>query len=457
MCGTLSRLDWAEGAALLLAAPVLLVPSARPVLTVGALVGLVAVWLVRLLRRDPVPMTPLNGAMLVWLIMVGVGAGVTAFPELMLPKATGILLAVSVWMYLARLGARSVSPWTMAFGLGALGFGVAGLGVLMTDWPAKVPFLSTVLAHLPPVLLRVPGTPDAGVHANELAGAVAPFVPLALSLILSRPAGNYPRSATSWLARVLIGVGLLSLALTVLSQSRSAWIGVLGGSAGVAALWAWLSPSRRLALALRVALLIGLVGVVGVGLWLGPDGMQRILDEPGQMQALGGLGTVGFRLAIWRWAAVAVSDFAFTGCGLGAFREVGRLLYPLAIPLTYDYAHAHNIFLQVALDTGIPGLVAYLALLGASFAILWRAARANPDLRPLAIGMIGGMVALHVYGLTDAVAPGAKPGLVYWVLLGLAGVIGSGPMARRRETDDRNDPASGWTEEVGSRDLAQGH
>jgi len=29
-------------------------------------------------------------------------------------------------------------------------------------------------------------------------------------------------------------------------------------------------------------------------------------------------------------------------------------------------------------------------------------------------------VALHVYGLADAIALGAKPGLVFWLLLGLA-------------------------------------
>ncbi|MCU0521986.1 MAG: O-antigen ligase family protein, partial [Anaerolineae bacterium] len=197
----------------------------------------------------------------------------------------------------------------------------------------------------------------------------------------------------------------------------------------------WLSPSRRLAWGLRLALFTGLAGVVAAGLWLGEDGLQRMLDEPGQMQALGGLSTVGFRVEVWRWALVAISDFAFTGCGLGAFREVGRLLYPLAIAPTYDYAHAHNIFLQVALDTGIPGLVAYLALLGISLGILWRAAWADPDLRSLAVGLLGGLAALHIYGLTDALAPGAKPGLVFWTILGLVGVIGSGVATRRCGTE----------------------
>ena len=106
----------------------------------------------------------------------------------------------------------------------------------------------------------------------------------------------------------------------------------------------------------------------------------------------------------------------------------------MAIAPNYDYAHAHNIFLQVALDTGIPGLIAYLALLATSAAVLWRAARWQAVLRPLAIGLIGGLVALHIYGLTDALAPGAKPGLVFWYMLGLIGAIGGQP-ARNRPVD----------------------
>jgi hypothetical protein len=35
---------------------------------------------------------------------------------------------------------------------------------------------------------------------------------------------------------------------------------------------------------------------------------------------------------------------------------------------------------------------------------------------------MAGLVALHVYGLTDALAPGSKPGLIFWLALGLLAV-----------------------------------
>jgi putative inorganic carbon (HCO3(-)) transporter len=51
------------------------------------------------------------------------------------------------------------------------------------------------------------------------------------------------------------------------------------------------------------------------------------------------------------------------------------ILYPFfTVPPDTDIAHAHNIFLQTALDLGIPGLVAYLALLGSALVVCWQVA-----------------------------------------------------------------------------------
>jgi hypothetical protein len=58
---------------------------------------------------------------------------------------------------------------------------------------------------------------------------------------------------------------------------------------------------------------------------------------------------------------------------------------------------------------------------------VWRATR-HPPLnterwslvtRSLALGLGGGLLAHLLYGLTDAVALGAKPGVLFWMLLGL--------------------------------------
>jgi putative inorganic carbon (HCO3(-)) transporter len=130
-----------------------------------------------------------------------------------------------------------------------------------------------------------------------------------------------------------------------------------------------------------------------------------------------------FRKEVWHWALVAISDFPITGCGLGTFREVVRLLYPITVPLAYDIAHAHNIFLQTALDFGLFGLVAYLAMLQIAFSLGWKVAKQQARFRPTVIGLLSGLTALHVYGLTDALSLGSKTGAVFWLLIGLLAAL----------------------------------
>ena len=128
------------------------------------------------------------------------------------------------------------------------------------------------------------------------------------------------------------------------------------------------------------------------------------------------------RLEIWQRALYGISDFPLTGMGLGTFRQVGPLLYPLfLLPPTYDIAHAHNFFLQSALDFGIPGLVALLALylLASGQGIsLWRAAPFAGS-RAWALGLLAALAGQAVYSLADAVAMGSKTNLLFWFLLAL--------------------------------------
>jgi putative inorganic carbon (HCO3(-)) transporter len=94
-----------------------------------------------------------------------------------------------------------------------------------------------------------------------------------------------------------------------------------------------------------------------------------------------------------------------------------------------DIGHAHNLWLQAALDLGLPGLCAYAAMwlgAGAMLVRVWRTghrihvdARSQSFARPLALGLAGGLAAHFVFGLADAVAIGAKPGMLWWSMLGL--------------------------------------
>jgi O-antigen ligase len=128
------------------------------------------------------------------------------------------------------------------------------------------------------------------------------------------------------------------------------------------------------------------------------------------------------RLEIWSRALYGLEDFPFTGLGLGTFRRVVPVLYPLfLVAPDQDIAHAHNQFLQVGLDLGLPGLITYLALWLGAAAMLWQSWQLAPttEARWLVLGFATALLAYLLYGFSETVALGAKPGFIFWLLLGL--------------------------------------
>jgi putative inorganic carbon (HCO3(-)) transporter len=212
----------------------------------------------------------------------------------------------------------------------------------------------------------------------------------------------------------------------VLTQSRSGWLGGAAGLLALAVLWG-ISGERRWQRWAALALLLGVVaGVAVLLLGWGPGQLGRLLDGVGggSLDTAVGRVTMSNRLEIWSRALYAIQDFPFTGCGLGTFRRVVWILYPLfAFSPGQDIAHAHNVFLQMAVDIGLPGLVAYLALLGLAGAVGWQVARQGGEKRWLALGLCSGLLGYHLYGLTDALALGSRPHFLFWWMLGLLAML----------------------------------
>jgi putative inorganic carbon (HCO3(-)) transporter len=186
--------------------------------------------------------------------------------------------------------------------------------------------------------------------------------------------------------------------------------------------------------------------VVAAAVWIAlarPDALDPLIIGPQQDPSPGmSLGTLSGRFEVWSRAIYGIQDFPFTGMGMNTFRRVVHVLYPLfTVSPETDIGHAHNEFLQAALDLGIPGLIAFLALNLGAFAMLassWRQRAELPFSEPLSraliLGLGGGLAAHLIYGMTDAVALGAKPGVLWWMLLGLvAGLYRVGEHGGRSE------------------------
>ena len=400
---------WYEGVLLAAAAPFLLFPEIVPWATAVSLLLITLIWL------RPLPPNPLNLPMLLFVIMMGVGVAVTADPHLTLPKATGLILGLTTWRYLVCHIHEPVQLRNGLLLLGGLGIAFVGMGLLATDWMFKVPVIQEIAEWLPARLLVLPGA-DSGVHTNQLAATLLLFLPLLLSLVLGR--SNQRRMRLLW-----AGLLLAATAVFIVAQSRTGYLGAIGGWLILILLWVYLMPPTLKRRWLLTGILLGTA--IGLAVMWGP-GSERLLaiwQYPQQETAVGAVSSLGFRQEVWRWSLVAIGDFPFTGTGLGTFRQVVRRFYPLAVIPTYDIAHAHNIFFQTALDIGLPGLIAYLSLTGLALHQGWHVARRQPELRPIALGLMTGIIALHIFGLADALALGSKPALIFWVMLGLLAVM----------------------------------
>lgn len=419
-----NRSLWIETAVLLAVTPFLLFPTVIPLLTLASLLMLALLWLAPLFwRRWPWPAaTPFDLLLLAWGGTVIVSLLVTADPALSLPKATGLILGLALWRYLNRaIQTPSQLVWAMWSWLG-LGLAFVLMGALSANWLGKIPGFSQLIAYLPSALLALPESPQMGVHTNQLAATLLFVLPLPLSLLIGRW-GQPPRP---WLRRdgavfLLTAVGFLLLLLT---QSRTGWLAFALTLWLLALLWVWLLPVCRWRRMLATAVVVSPVLVTAVLALLGPQRLQKLAADPSQEAGLNALASLSFRQEVWQWGLTAVHDFPLTGTGLGAFRLVVRRFYPINVLPSYDIAHAHNIFLQTALDVGLPGLVLYLAMVGLAFYLGLKVAKQDAGLRPYALGLVATLAAIHFFGLADALALGAKPHLLFWFLLALLTAVG---------------------------------
>lgn len=410
-----------EGLILIFCVPLLLFPTISFPATFLSLLLIIFIWLAPLFIKQwklP-PATPLDIPLLLFCLMLIVAVLVTADPELTLPKITGLILGLAAW----RFFNRAVQSERQIYGATAvyifLSFGFIFLGILSANWLNKIPAISQILAVLPAGLIALPGS-SAGVHPNQLAGTLLFLFPLFLALFLG---WLFLQRSKAGLV-LWAGLFLITALLLLLTQSRTGWLAGLSSVLVVAVLWGLLLPQRH---RLRpfvwgsvvLMLLAGVAGLIAIG----PQRLQSIWDDPGQQTAVGNLGSLGFRQEVWRWSIMAVQDFPFTGTGLGTWRHVVRRFYPLNVAPDYDISHAHNLFLQTALDIGLPGLIAYLAFILLAMFMAWQAAKRDERLRPFAVGFLSVLVAFHVFGLTDALALGSKTTLIFWIMLAIVSAM----------------------------------
>lgn len=369
--------------------------------------------------------TGLDWSLVFLLLMVLVSLFATYDLHLSLPKVAGVLYGITVFYTVSKTAAKSAAALSVVVAiLLMMGTGVAILGLVGTNWINKLPVLQDVTRQLPQQIVTLPGAPG-GFQPNEVAGTLLWAAPLSTCLAafgVSR-FGQLRRRFRPWFATLLLFFivlpALIMDSVLLLTQSRAAFLGVSVSAAFVLAVLL-----SRYRIALTVFLVIAGMLLVAVMSPAGMNTITSVLFDASEESLGSSLSTASLqgRIEIWSRALFAIQHFSFTGLGMNTFREVVHVLYPLfRISPETDITHAHNHLLQTALDLGIPGLTAYLAVWLGTAGMLWNIwHRADLGwLRALALGCAASLLAYFVYGLLDAVALGARPGFIFWSLLGV--------------------------------------
>ncbi|HEX2906758.1 MAG TPA: O-antigen ligase family protein [Phototrophicaceae bacterium] len=285
-----------------------------------------------------------------------------------------------------------------------LGLLLGIIALVATQWNNKSDQLGVILDLLP-VMLNLPGM-KGGFNANEIAGALIYLLPVLAALAVYRWRLKLPRMGVS-IAFILVFAALF------LGQSRLAIIGMLAALGLVA--WLVAPAGRWRSLALLVVILVGIFQVLIMNnvFDLGRRSSMRARDEISYSN----------RTGMWRSALAIIQDYPLTGVGMNMYRAAPvRQLYPVKNYETRVLPHAHNEWLQLGADLGVPGLIGFAGLyLITAYMLLVSYQRGSDDMKALAVGVFAGLIAHGVFGMGDAIPWWDRFSFVFWWLLALAG------------------------------------
>jgi putative inorganic carbon (hco3(-)) transporter len=345
--------------------------------------------------------TPADLAIGLLLIMGLIALVITAVPEETIPDVLRLLVGVALYYAIANW-ATSVGrlKWV------ALGSALAGVALSLAApfsvawYTTKLPFISA------DVYSRFSVVVGDSIHPNVMGGYLVILLVIALAWL------SFDWARLSRVGRLFLGgaIGLMGVVL-ILTQSRGAWM-----AGGVALLGLVTLRWRRGWLVWPAALLSIIVLSVILG---GSNLVDTIISNPT-------LSSTAGRMDIWSRAIAMIRDFPITGIGMGSFVEVVDSLYPFSMAAPGAIIHAHNLYLQLAVDLGLPGLIAWLAIVGLVCIASWQVYQAgraaqNAWVAGLGAGLLAAQAALIVHGFTDAVTWGVvRAAPLIWVVWGLA-------------------------------------
>ncbi len=203
--------------------------------------------------------------------------------------------------------------------------------------------------------------------------------------------------------------GLIILTAIIFSYTRGVWVGLIGGLIFMAIL-----RSKKLLLSVVAGIMVCSMFLV----FLPSSKLTRRVMEtfkPGR--------PVGDRIYFWQGSLRIIRDYPITGLGWEGF----RIVYPKYKPAEgYELVcHAHNNFIDMAVDSGLLGLGIFFWLLIIIYKVGFYIFKELEDgyLKGIAWGFLGSFTAFLIAGLSQYNFGDSEVVMLFYFLLGMVMVI----------------------------------
>jgi putative inorganic carbon (HCO3(-)) transporter len=369
--------------------------------TTIALAGLYLSWFIRSHARKASEASPsfhVSLPLLLYFAITAVSVAVAQDVTLSLFEVALLLEACLVYFYVANnVRTREDVMYVVSLLLiGCLLEGLAMIVLQFTGMPSTIwgaPTHIQIEADPRQRFMRVGGT----VGSPNFAAA---YLSISLASAASILFTNLGRKL-KWLAIAVLGAGGVALIFTF---SRGGWI-----AAALAVALICLLGCRRRGFSVKTPIAIILILAMLCLPFLSVISARLLEDDKGSAQS---------RIPLMKLAFRIIEDNPVLGVGANNFTVV------MDRYLTSDFREGwlfavHNKYLLVLSETGIAGLLAFLAFLLDALHKGWRCwTRQDPLLSPLALGLTAG-IAGHMVHMTVDVFRGRPTQQLLWLLAGL--------------------------------------
>lgn len=373
-------------------------------------------WLVWCLSTPPSskPLGAINGWLLAYLALALLATGFSPVPAAAVKGLFKLLSYLGVYALMRRLLDEAPRWWDRLLAgllLGELITAVIGLRQLYGD--------TTELARWADPNSVADGTQriySTLENPNLLAGYLIPILPLALVALL--------RWRSPWLRLFALTSFLLGAVAMLFTYSRGGWIGMVLALA-VLGLFLLLRFSRLLAAPFKRWLPPLTIAFVVLALVVAAVKVEPLRVRLMSMAAGREDSSNNFRINVWLAAIEMIQDRPWLGIGPG--NTIFNLIYPLYQQPRFTALSAYSVPLELAVETGIPGLLAVFGLLITSLKIGCSQIYRDLFLSLPCLGAIAAVVGLAGHGFVDTIFFRPEVQISGWFVLATLGA---------KQTDD---------------------